>query len=145
MAEFNHGIELRKLKDKYLPDLESNRGFNPSVFVDIFVLMLQNGGSFLEDMRELRYEEGLMKLIGRIFNVTMHTKNRLILSIPYDFFNGMEGGRVSSFLSEVWKSAMLGYKTEDFSELQRETGMENRFPYKAAIYQNYFNFTGPHL
>jgi len=63
MAEFNHGIGLRELTDRYLPVPGSNRGFKPSVFVDTMVLMLQGGGRSLEDMRELKYEEGLMKLI----------------------------------------------------------------------------------
>jgi len=64
MAEFNHGIGLRELVDRYLPVPGSNRGFNPSVMVDTLVLMLQGGGRSLEDLRELKNEEGLMKLIG---------------------------------------------------------------------------------
>ncbi len=63
MAEFNHGIGLRELTDRYLPSPCSNRGFKPSVYVDSLVLMLQGGGRSLEDIRELKYEEGLMKLI----------------------------------------------------------------------------------
>ena len=65
MAEFNHGIGLRELTDRYLPSPGSNRGFSPSVIVDTVVLMLQGGGRSLEDLRELKNEEGLMKLIGR--------------------------------------------------------------------------------
>jgi hypothetical protein len=65
MAEFNHGIGLRELTDQYLPAPGSNRGFNPSVMVDSLVLMLQGGGKSLEDLRELRNEDGLMKLLGR--------------------------------------------------------------------------------
>jgi len=65
MAEFNHGIGLRELTDQFLPGTGSNRGFDPSVIVDSVVLMLQGGGRSLEDLRELRNEEGLMKLIGR--------------------------------------------------------------------------------
>ncbi|MBI4653394.1 MAG: IS1380 family transposase [Nitrospirae bacterium] len=64
MAEFNHGIGLRELTDGYLPLPGSNRGFKPSIFVDALVLMLQGGGRSLEDIRELKYEEGLLKLIG---------------------------------------------------------------------------------
>src|SRR4030043_2479251 len=63
MAEYNHGIGLRELTDRYLPEPGSNRGFNPSVFVDTLVLMLQGGGRSFEDIRELKHEEGLMKLI----------------------------------------------------------------------------------
>ena len=65
MAEFNHGIGLRELTDQYLPSPGSNRGFDPSVIVDCLVLMLQGGGRSLEDLRELRNEDGLMKLLGR--------------------------------------------------------------------------------
>jgi hypothetical protein len=65
MAEFNHGIGLRELTDRYLPVPGSNRGFDPSVVVDSRVLMLQGGGRSLEDLRELKDEEGLMKLMGR--------------------------------------------------------------------------------
>jgi hypothetical protein len=64
MAEFNHGIGLRELTDWFLPAPGSNRGFDPSVMVDGLVLMLQGGGRSLEDLRELKHEEGLMKLIG---------------------------------------------------------------------------------
>lgn len=64
MAEFNHGIGLRELADRYLPGPKSNRGFKPSTFIDPLVLMLQGACRSLEDIRELEYEEGLMKLIG---------------------------------------------------------------------------------
>lgn len=65
MAEFNHGIGLRELTDRHLPGPGSNRGFDPSEMVDTVVLLLQGGGRSLEDLRELKNEEGLMKLIGR--------------------------------------------------------------------------------
>ena len=65
MAEFNHGIGLRELTDRYLPAPGSNRGFDPSVIVDSVVLMLRGGGRSLDDLRELENEEGLMRLIGR--------------------------------------------------------------------------------
>ncbi len=65
MAEFNHGIGLRELTDQFLPAPGSNRGYDPSVMVDSLVLMLQGGGRSLEDLRELKHEEGLMELIDR--------------------------------------------------------------------------------
>ena len=64
MVEFNHGISLRELTDKYLPLPGSNRGYKPPVFVDPLVLMLEGGGRSLEDIRELEEEKELMKLIG---------------------------------------------------------------------------------
>jgi hypothetical protein len=65
MAEFNHGIGLRELTDRYLPGPGSHRGFDPSEMVDAVVLMLQGGGRSLEDLRELKTEGGLMELMGR--------------------------------------------------------------------------------
>ncbi len=48
-AEYNHGIGLRELVDKHLPQPGSNRGFKPSVFVNSMVLMLQGGGRGFEE------------------------------------------------------------------------------------------------
>jgi hypothetical protein len=64
MAEFNHGIGLRELTDQFLPMPGSNRGYRPSVMVDSLVLMLEGGGRALEDLRELKGDEGLLKLLG---------------------------------------------------------------------------------
>lgn len=65
LAEYNHGIGLRDLADRYLPGPGSNRGYAASAFVDSLVLLLQAGGRRLEDLRELRREEPLLKLVGR--------------------------------------------------------------------------------
>jgi hypothetical protein len=54
VAEFNHGMGLRKFTDWYLPMPGSNRGFDPSVIVDTVELMLRGGGRSLEDLRELK-------------------------------------------------------------------------------------------
>jgi hypothetical protein len=65
LAEFNHGLGVCGLTDRYLPGPGSNRGYAPSVFVDRLILMLQAGGRSLEDLRELRREAGLMRLLDR--------------------------------------------------------------------------------
>ena len=65
LAEFNHGLGLCPLVDRYVPGPGSNRGYAPSVFVDRLILMLQAGGRSLEDLRELRREAGLLRLLDR--------------------------------------------------------------------------------
>jgi hypothetical protein len=65
LAEFNHGLGLCALVDRYVPGPGSNRGYAPSVFVDRLILMLQAGGRSLEDLRELRREAALMRLLDR--------------------------------------------------------------------------------
>lgn len=65
LAEYNHGIGLRELVDRHLPGPGSNRGYAASAFVDSLVLLLQAGGRRLEDLRELRRESPLLKLVER--------------------------------------------------------------------------------
>jgi predicted transcriptional regulator with HTH domain len=65
LAEFNHGLGVCRLVNRYLPSPGSNRGYAPSVFVDRLILMLQAGGQRLEDLRELTRESGLLRLLSR--------------------------------------------------------------------------------
>ena len=65
MAEYHHRLGLRALADQYLPGPGSNRGYEPSAFLESLVLMLSGGGRCLEDLRDLEREEALMGLIGR--------------------------------------------------------------------------------
>jgi len=65
LAEYNHGIGLRELSDRHLPGPGSNRGYAASAFVDSLALLLQAGGRRLEDLRELRRESPLLKIVGR--------------------------------------------------------------------------------
>jgi hypothetical protein len=65
LAEYNHGMGLRELTDRHLPGPGSNRGYAASAFVDSLVLLLQAGGRRLEDLRELRRESPLLKLVER--------------------------------------------------------------------------------
>ncbi|MDN5941060.1 MAG: IS1380 family transposase [Nitrospira sp.] len=65
LAEFNHGLGVCGLVDRSRPGPGSNRGYAPSVFVDRLILMRQAGGRSLEDLRELRREAGLRRLLDR--------------------------------------------------------------------------------
>lgn len=65
LAEYNHGMGVRELAVRHLPAPGSNRGYAASAFVDSLVLLLQAGGRRLEDLRELRREAPLLKLVGR--------------------------------------------------------------------------------
>jgi hypothetical protein len=65
LAEYNHGMGLRELADRYIPGPGSNRGYAASAFVDSLVLLLQAGGRRLEDLRELRRESPLLKMVER--------------------------------------------------------------------------------
>ena len=65
MAEYSHGLGLREMVARHLPGPGSNRGYDPVAYVESLVLMLQAGGQSLEDLRELKGEGALMRLIGR--------------------------------------------------------------------------------
>ncbi len=65
LAEFNHGLGVCGLANRYLPGPGSHRGYTPSVFVDRLILMLQAGGQCLEDLHELTREAGLLRRLGQ--------------------------------------------------------------------------------
>lgn len=65
LSEFNEGLGLNALVESQLPQPGSNRGYSPSVYVTALVLMLQGGGSSLEDLRDLDRERELLSLLGQ--------------------------------------------------------------------------------
>lgn len=65
LAEFTHGLGLRALVDRLLPQPRSHRGYAPSVVVESVILLLQAGGRTLEDLRELTREDALLALLGQ--------------------------------------------------------------------------------
>ena len=48
----------------HFPAPQSNRGFQPSVFVNSVILMLHEGGRCLDDLRHIREDEALRVLLG---------------------------------------------------------------------------------
>ena len=63
LGEFAQGIGLGRELDRRLPAPGSAAGYRPSQFVLPLVLMLNGGGQSLEDLRELREDEGLRRLL----------------------------------------------------------------------------------
>ena len=64
LGEFIAAIGLRELIEGNLPQPGSNRGYKPWEYTEAMIYMLMAGGSSLEDIRELRREEELLKEIG---------------------------------------------------------------------------------
>jgi hypothetical protein len=62
-GEFVYGAGLLKLVAEYLPKPGSNAGFNPPVYVYPLLLLLNGGGRSLEDIREIRNDSGLRKIL----------------------------------------------------------------------------------
>lgn len=60
-------MECRKIAeqtDQHVPGPGSNRGYNPSEFIEPLILMLHAGGRQLEDLRELKAEPELLEQLG---------------------------------------------------------------------------------
>ncbi len=62
-GEFMHALKIPRLIDDELPGPGSGVGYDPSQFVLPLLLMLQGGGRTLEDLRQLREDEGLRELL----------------------------------------------------------------------------------
>ena len=63
-GEFVHALKLPGLLDQALPAPGSPAGYQPSRFVLPLVLMLHGGGRALEDLRQIREDQALRKLLG---------------------------------------------------------------------------------
>lgn len=63
-AEVLRALRVRERIERYLPQPGSNRGYNPSKYVEPLLLMLYGGGRHIEDLREIRDDMALRKLIG---------------------------------------------------------------------------------
>jgi len=57
-------LKLSQLIDKHFVLPKSNRGFNPSVFLNSLILMQHEGGIRLDDIKYLKKDEAITKLLG---------------------------------------------------------------------------------
>ena len=63
LGEFAVGLGLLKSVDKYLPKPGSGAGYSPSEYIFPLLLMLNGGGRSLEDLRQIRKDEGLREIL----------------------------------------------------------------------------------
>lgn len=64
LAEVMNQLNLAKLIDRHFPSPGSNRGYLASSYVNTFILMLNEGGQCLDDVRHLKCESELLSLLG---------------------------------------------------------------------------------
>jgi hypothetical protein len=63
VGEFTVGLGVLKSIDRYLPKPGSGAGYKPSQYIFPLVLMLNGGGRSLEDIRQIRTDEGLREIL----------------------------------------------------------------------------------
>jgi hypothetical protein len=63
LSEFIIGMEMLKAIDNYLPTPGSGVGYKPSEYIHPLILMLNGGGRSLEDIREIKQDEGLRQIL----------------------------------------------------------------------------------
>ena len=64
IAQLMDSMRFSELVDQHFPQPKSNRGFKPSLFVNSMILMLHEGGACLDDLRYIREDKGLCRLLG---------------------------------------------------------------------------------
>jgi hypothetical protein len=64
VAELMKSLDFSNLVDRHFPVPGSNRGFKPSALINSLVLMLDDGGPCLDDLRHLRVDTGLRELLS---------------------------------------------------------------------------------
>jgi len=63
LGEFAVGLDLLPSVDRYLPKPGSCAGYHPSEYIFPLVMMLNGGGRSLEDIRQIRADEGLREIV----------------------------------------------------------------------------------
>lgn len=64
LGEVMSQLNLSKLIDQHFPSPGSNRGYWASDYVNTFIMMLNEGGQCLEDVRHLKRESDLLSILG---------------------------------------------------------------------------------
>ena len=64
IAEVMQQMDVDNLANRHFSVAGSNRGFSAATYIQAFVLMLLKGGRFLEDIRHLKAESGLLSMLG---------------------------------------------------------------------------------
>ncbi len=62
-GEFVHGLDMERVLARELPAPGSGAGYQPEEYVLPLLLMLHGGGRTLEDLRQVRADEGLRELL----------------------------------------------------------------------------------
>lgn len=63
LGECAVGLGLLQSVDRYLPTPGSGAGYHPSEYLFPLILMLNGGGRSLEDIRQIRADEGLREIV----------------------------------------------------------------------------------
>jgi hypothetical protein len=63
LGEFAVGLNVLPLVNRYVPKPGSGSGYQPSEYVFPLILMLNGGGRSLEDIRQIRADEGLREIV----------------------------------------------------------------------------------
>ena len=63
LGEFATGLKLSELADRYLPEPGSGAGYKAHEYIFPLILMLNGGGRSLEDLRQIREDDGLRKIL----------------------------------------------------------------------------------
>lgn len=64
IAQVMQSLRLEEHIDQHFPLPQSNRGLNPSCYIETLVLMQHEGSFHLDDVRHLHDEEALMSVLG---------------------------------------------------------------------------------
>jgi len=136
LGEFCVGLDFLRVIDRCLPEPGSGAGYQGSEYVFPLVLMLAGGGRSLEDMRQIRSDEGLREVLA-------------LNSVPSsdaagDWLRRMgEGKGLDGLASANRRILKRGLKFDGFTEYTLDidaTGIESQKEAAAMTYKGYTGY-----
>jgi len=132
LGEYLKGMKLESLCNTHLPKAKRNNGYSAFEFIYPFILMLHSGGRVLDDIREIKVDEALKKLL-KIENIP--TANAFSKYLRKHGINGEDGMRkinkrfLKRFLKSIKNEELILDIDATFIEAHKNTA---KWSYKDA-------------
>ena len=132
LGEYLKGMNLEKLCNENLPKAKRNNGYSAFEFIYPLILMLHSGGRFLDDIREIKVDSALTRVL-KIKNIP--TASAISKYLVKHGINGEDGMRkinkkyLPNYLKSIKEELILDIDAT-FIEAHKNTA---KWSYKNAL------------
>jgi len=134
-SEFLRGFGIKSLIQKHMPAPGSNRGYEAWGYLEPLMLMLYGGGRHIEDLREIRDDKALRRLIGLEMVPSTCAAGDWLRRMG----NGEGLNSINRVIDEANKKALKIHEAKEYTLWSDPTLIESE---KAEAKMSYMGFKG---